>query len=462
MSFLSRSVLKLRSLTSPNAVQGHLGACEGRIVSGWALDLADPSAEVSVSVRADGVLLGTAIANKFREDLKTAGVGLGHGKYAFGFHLPAAFRPAAGFRLSVEVEGRNELAGSPITVDHLPDDSITGHVDGCDDGIVYGWAFVSQDPEQAVSVAIEHEGQVLGIVPANAFRDDLRQACLGLGRGQHGFLMPIPPGIRALKTYTLTARVEGGPFEGGPFLEGSPMTVTENPDQPFRTSGPAVRSFLAAQYFRGEGIEIGALSHPMRLPEGCSVKYVDAFTSEELRTQYPVELQGYQIVDVDIVTDAHLLSGIADGSLDFVIANHVLEHLEDPLLALRNMLRVLRSGGVLFLALPDKRHTFDKDRPCTTFEHILEDHRNGPELSRKAHHLEWIRLVEKLPESEVEGRLRVLAQEPDSGIHLHVWSQFEVLTMLDRAREVTMLNYEIDCFKANGAECISILRRLPD
>ena len=34
--------------------------------------------------------------------------------------------------------------------------------------------------------------------------------------------------------------------------------------------------------------------------------------------------------------------------------------------------------------------------------------------------------------------------------------------MLDRARGVIPFNYELECFKANGAECISIVRRLPD
>jgi predicted SAM-dependent methyltransferase len=462
MSLLSRSVLKLRNLALPNTIQGHLGALEGRLVSGWAFDPANPSAEVQVSIRADGVLLGTAAANQFREDLKAAGIGLGHGKYAFGFHVPPDFRPTASFQLSAEVDGRNRLAASPLTVDRLPDDSVSGHLDGCNDGVVFGWALIQQNPQELVSVAIEHEGRLLGSVKANAFREDLRLSGVGSGRGQHGFRLPVPPEVRALKTYTLTARVEGGPYEGGPSLEGSPMTVTENTDQPFQTTGSAVRSFLAGQYFQGQGLEIGALNHPMRLPAGCSVRYADAFTSEELRKQYPVELQGYDIVEVDIITDAHLLTGVDDSSQNFVIANHVLEHLEDPLLALRNMLRVLLPGGVLFLALPDKRHTFDRDRPCTTFEHILEDHRNGPESSRAAHHLEWLRVVEKVPESEIEDRLRVLTEEPDSGIHLHVWSQFEVLNMLDRARGVVAVNYELECFKANGAECISVLRRLPD
>jgi len=462
MGVFSRSIDRLRSLASPNSIKGHLGSCEGRIVAGWAFDPTDPASNVTVSIHAGAVLLGTAVADRFREDLQSAGIGEGHGRYGFAFHLPASFRPSGPFELSANVEGRNALPGSPLTIERLPDDSVTGHLDGANDGVLFGWAFIAEDPAREITVVIEHEGRPVGAVAARAFREDLRLAGAGAGTGQHGFVLPIPPEIRALKTYTLTARVEGGPYESGPFLEGSPMTITENLDQPFGATGAAVRTFLGSQYFRGQGVEIGALCHPMRLPPGCTVRYADAFTSQQLRQQYEVEMQGYDLVEVDIITDAHLLTGVEDASQDFVIANHVLEHLGDPLLAIRNMLRVLRPGGVLFFALPDKRHTFDQDRPCTPFEHLLEDHRHGPEISREAHYQEWFRLAEKIPEHEIEARVRALMAEHDYGIHLHVWSQFEVLELIHRAREVVPFPYELECFKANGAECISVLRRLPD
>jgi ubiquinone/menaquinone biosynthesis C-methylase UbiE len=47
----------------------------------------------------------------------------------------------------------------------------------------------------------------------------------------------------------------------------------------------------------------------------------------------------------DIITDIQSITGIDDSSQDFIIANHVLEHLEDPLRALASIARVLRGGG---------------------------------------------------------------------------------------------------------------------
>lgn len=44
----------------------------------------------------------------------------------------------------------------------------------------------------------------------------------------------------------------------------------------------------------------------------------------------------------------------ADGSFDFVFATEVLEHLATPLIALKEMHRVLRRGGWLLISLPNR------------------------------------------------------------------------------------------------------------
>jgi predicted SAM-dependent methyltransferase len=61
---------------------------------------------------------------------------------------------------------------------------------------------------------------------------------------------------------------------------------------------------------------------------------------------------------------------------------HVVEHLEDPIGALKHMLRVTRPGGIVLLTLPDGRHRFDARRARTTVEHLLRDHEEGPHASR--------------------------------------------------------------------------------
>jgi SAM-dependent methyltransferase len=52
--------------------------------------------------------------------------------------------------------------------------------------------------------------------------------------------------------------------------------------------------------------------------------------------------------------DAHYLNGLDDGAYDFVYSSHLLEHLPDCELALRNWWRVLKPGGFMLLYLPHR------------------------------------------------------------------------------------------------------------
>jgi predicted SAM-dependent methyltransferase len=177
----------------------------------------------------------------------------------------------------------------------------------------------------------------------------------------------------------------------------------------------------------------------------------------ELERHYP-ELRGESLVAVDIIDDGEHLTRLPDGSEDFVIANHFLEHCQDPLQALQSMFRVLRPGGVLYLAVPDKRFTFDVDRPVTPLEHVLEDHRAGPDRSRREHFEEWARLVDHVDEAEIEHRVTRLL-EVDYSIHFHVWEQSDVFDLLQLARREVGLEFDVELATRNGHENLFILRK---
>jgi len=89
--------------------------------------------------------------------------------------------------------------------------------------------------------------------------------------------------------------------------------------------------------FNGRGIDVGAGHRPFpwwTLPElqDVHIERVDTWDVE----------QG----------DAHLLASVPSRSYDFLFASHILEHLERPLQALGNWVRVVRPGGVLLIAVP--------------------------------------------------------------------------------------------------------------
>jgi predicted SAM-dependent methyltransferase len=225
------------------------------------------------------------------------------------------------------------------------------------------------------------------------------------------------------------------------------------------TSLPAMlrtREAIAAVFLRGDGIEIGALHQPLHVPSSARVRYVDRMTTPELRLQYP-ELAAEPLVETDIIDDGERLTTIEDRTQDFLIANHFLEHCQNPILAVQNLFRVLRAGAVLYLAVPDKRFTFDVDRPCTTVEHLTRDFVEGPEWSRRQHFAEWVRLVNKrTDEEQVAEEVRHLI-DIDYSIHFHVWAAAELIELVATLQR--FVPFELELFLRNGLETVLILRK---
>ncbi len=223
-----------------------------------------------------------------------------------------------------------------------------------------------------------------------------------------------------------------------------------------RVNSPSLdRAFLANQYLSGSGLEIGALHHPLPVPASVRVRYVDRMGEAELRRHYP-ELQEQHFVPIDIVDNGETLSLVKDASQDFVIANHFLEHCEDPISTLGTFFRVLRPGGIVYLAIPEKTCTFDRDRPVTSLEHFWEDHRSGPQHSRWAHYCEWAELVDKRHD-DLEAHAQQLLNKSYS-IHFHVWDQSSWLLFLHSMQQT--FGFHIEVMLRHGIEIINVLRKV--
>jgi SAM-dependent methyltransferase len=75
-----------------------------------------------------------------------------------------------------------------------------------------------------------------------------------------------------------------------------------------------------------------------------------------------------------IIADGSDLTPVADGTYDFVLSSHNLEHFANPVKALKQWKRVTRPNGALILVLPDYRRTFDHRRTPTPVQHMLDDY----------------------------------------------------------------------------------------
>jgi SAM-dependent methyltransferase len=127
------------------------------------------------------------------------------------------------------------------------------------------------------------------------------------------------------------------------------------------------------------GVEIGALHTPIVTHEMGEIRYVDHDTTEAIRnkySRYPSEhrIDLNKIVDVDYVWGERSLKELtkAEAPFDYVIASHVIEHVPDLIGWLSEIRAILKPGGILSLAIPDKRQCFDCQRQNTRLCEILE------------------------------------------------------------------------------------------
>ena len=220
------------------------------------------------------------------------------------------------------------------------------------------------------------------------------------------------------------------------------------------------RDLLAKRYLYGSGIEIGALYHPLKVPSYVKVKYLDRLSVPELRVQYP-DLKSKKLVGVDIIDDGETLVKVGDGSHDFIIANHFLEHCEDPIKALRNMLRAVKTGGILFITIPDKRFTLDKGRPVTKYEHLVKDYRQGPQWSRRGHFKEFIHHFMDIKNKKPANEKLEYFTKINYSIHYHVWTTFEFAELLYRLVKEMRFPLEIEALvlDRNAKENIIIIKK---
>jgi SAM-dependent methyltransferase len=126
-----------------------------------------------------------------------------------------------------------------------------------------------------------------------------------------------------------------------------------------------------------------------------------------------------------MLREAIALTDIGEGAYDFVLSAHCLEHVANPLAALREWKRVVRPGGNLILVLPDPVRSFDHARPVTTLDHLRADLSRGTREDDLTH-LDEILAAHDLrrdPQagSPAEFRARARGNPENRCLHHHVF-----------------------------------------
>lgn len=190
-----------------------------------------------------------------------------------------------------------------------------------------------------------------------------------------------------------------------------------------------------ARHLHGTGLELGPGHQPFEVPDDVTVRFVDRWVPTQNRALFPelVEIGADDgFVEPNIVADfdTDRLRPVESASADFVICSHVLEHLAEPIGFLAEIHRVVRPGGVALLLLPDRRTTFDRGRPSTSLEHLVEEHQAGVTEVSDDHLIEFLTLSGEgasflgVPD-DADERRRFLDWHRERSIHVHCWSEEE-------------------------------------
>ncbi|KAB2772448.1 methyltransferase domain-containing protein [Brucella anthropi] len=188
------------------------------------------------------------------------------------------------------------------------------------------------------------------------------------------------------------------------------------------------------------GLEIGPHNQPMVSKDEGDILYMDFMSRDEHIKSAPNVPYIEEIPETDIIIkDNNYISYIGDRRFDYIIANHVGEHAPDFIGFLNMLSSMLNANGIVFLALPDKKFTFDKFRQNTTLSHVVSDYLCGPQTSIKEHMLEDLLFYDRSfvgAPQDLESRLskhaieRKLNTVPHYGLHCHVFQSETIVDSL--------------------------------
>lgn len=195
---------------------------------------------------------------------------------------------------------------------------------------------------------------------------------------------------------------------------------------------------LMVSVAKGNGIEIGPGPHALQFPIDCQISYLDNYTLEEQHARTWAGYSESAMMPIDIKASWEDLSAIGRGSLDFIAASHVIEHLRNPVLGLVGAFECLKEGGYLFLIISDKRYMFDCNRELTSIDHLIEDWtRPSPERDLQ-HFQDFFKNA-----AGVENWMERAQEEYDSGmdIHFHTFVPSSLCSLLLYLNDNSIISY---------------------
>jgi ubiquinone/menaquinone biosynthesis C-methylase UbiE len=191
------------------------------------------------------------------------------------------------------------------------------------------------------------------------------------------------------------------------------------------------------------GIEIGGPSNIFRslIPVYLNAKRVDGVNFSN-QTVWEGDIQAgntYQYLPnkfgFQFISDGTDLSEINDETYEFLLSSDCLEHIANPIKALLEWKRILKSNHLMLLVLPNKKNNFDHQREFTSFQHVIDDYKNNVNESDMTH-LREILCFHDMSKDPAAGNFQQFAARSLDNInnrclHHHVFSEELIRNILD-------------------------------
>lgn len=238
-------------------------------------------------------------------------------------------------------------------------------------------------------------------------------------------------------------------------------------------------------------LEIGPLNRPLlQKSEYANLVYCDIRSTEEIKELYGgnkylkttgIQVDTSTIVDVDYVLVGGYMATFKEEKFDYIVASHVLEHVEDLITVLQDIFAVLRPGGQFIIYYPDKCYCFDHFREGASFRDAYDVFQNKrPALARMV--LDFFNsaipennpfvfwsaegLSNLLPQNETDSAIELYKEAQDGKImdDVHYWpfSDGGFIKFLYDATRAGLLRYSCKAFyptQENTQEFVVILQK---
>jgi|688.fasta_scaffold509484_1 predicted SAM-dependent methyltransferase len=194
----------------------------------------------------------------------------------------------------------------------------------------------------------------------------------------------------------------------------------------------------------GNGLDLGPWHEPFVTPNG-KVKTVERYSLTELKINFSElpEDEFTKLKEPDFVCDfdKDFLNQFDSASLDFVIASHLLEHIAQPFLLISDAYRILKPGGILLLAIPDLRNTFDFQRKSLGVNHFIKDIEDKITINEFSHFSDYASNVLKInPTMMSPEKIQKIIIE---SYHVHAFVDHEFVKILNEMQGLLDFHFEL-------------------